>query len=393
MFERLSTSETDPILALMQAFQADPRPNKVDLGIGVWRDAEGRTPVFQAVKTAEERIWHSQDSKIYVGFRGDPGFHAAVSDLLLGPEGDGDWRAASATTGGTSAVQTALALARTARPDLRVWVPEESWPNHWVLARSLGLETRNFTYIDPATQEIERAGLLRDLAGARAGDVVLLHACCHNPTGADPDPELQEEIVTSLAQSGAIPVVDCAYLGFGAAPEADLAFLRRLSALPESIVAFSGSKSFGLYRERVGLCLALTESARARDAVESQLTRLNRETYSFPPDHGARVVTEILTDPTLRASWDTELSAIRRALIDNRANLAASLRARLNSDAFDRLTRQNGMFAMLPLGTERVARLRAEHGLYIVGTGRINLAGVTEATCAPVADALAAVLR
>lgn len=393
MFERLSPSETDPILALMQAFQADPRPNKVDLGIGVWRDAEGRTPVFSAVKQAEQRIWQTQESKTYVSFRGDASFHEAVSDLLLGPATDTQWRAASATTGGTSAVQTALALLREANPDLRVWIPAETWPNHWVLARSLGIETRSFAYIDPETQEIDRAGLLRDLGQARSGDAVLLHACCHNPTGSDPDPTLQAEIVANLARTGAVPVVDCAYLGFGASPADDTAFLRRLGTLPEALIAFSGSKSFGLYRERVGLCLALTDGSRAREAVESQLTRLNRETYSFPPDHGARVVTEILTNPTLRAHWNSELAAIRTALMAQRAGLARALRARLNSDRFDRLTRQKGMFAMLPLGAERVAQLREEHGIYIVGAGRINMAGVTEETCAPVADALAAVLR
>ncbi|WP_424975809.1 aromatic amino acid transaminase [Dinoroseobacter sp. S124A] len=393
MFERLTPTDPDAILALMQAFQADPRPGKVDLGIGVWRDAEGRTPVFSAVKRAEKRIWKRQETKTYVSFRGDAAFHEAVSNLLLGPATDGQWRAASATTGGTSAVQTALTLARAAHPDLRVWIPAETWPNHWVLARSLGLETRSFAYIDPDTQEIDRAGLLRDLDRAQAGDVVLLHACCHNPTGADPDAELQAAIVASLARTGAVPVIDCAYLGFGATPEEDCAFLRRLSTLPEVLIAFSGSKSFGLYRERVGLCLALADGPQARDVVENHLTRINRVTYSFPPDHGARTVTEILGDQTLRAEWQDELGSIRDAITTQRARLAEALRTRLNTDRFDRLTRQKGMFAMLPLGEARVAELRNAHGIYIVGAGRINMAGVTEETCATVADALAAVLR
>lgn len=393
MFEHLALHPPDPILALMQAFRDDPRPEKVDLGIGVWRDGAGRTPVFRAVKAAEERLWRTQETKSYVSFVGDAGFHAAVAELLLGPEAAGRDLAACATTGGTSAVQTLLALAQVARPDTRVWIPAQTWPNHWVLAAHLGMETRSFAYIDPVTDEVDRAGLLGDLGQVQAGDVVVLHACCHNPTGADPDPALQEEIVATLARTGAIPLVDCAYLGFGAAPEADAAFLRRLAGLPEAMIAFSGSKSFGLYRERVGLSLILTGSGAARDATLSQLTRLNRVSYSFPPDHGARVVTEILSDPALRGDWAAELASIRATLGANRQALAEALRARLHTDRFDRLAQQKGMFAMLPLGADRVTRLREDFAVYAVGEGRINLAGVTPESVDRVAAALAEVLR
>ncbi|ABV91894.1 amino-acid aminotransferase [Dinoroseobacter shibae DFL 12 = DSM 16493] len=391
MFAHLRPQADDPILVLMRAFQADPRPGKVDLGIGVWRDAEGRTPVFGAVKTAEERLWRTQDTKSYVSFAGDPAFHAAVGDLLLGSVTRP--RAVTATTGGTSAVQTLLALSQVARPAAQVWIPAETWPNHRVLAEHLGLATRAFTYLAPEGTGIDREVLLRDLAQAQAGDVVILHACCHNPTGIDPDPELQAEIVDSLARTGAVPLVDCAYLGFGAVPEADAAFLRRLASLPEAMLAFSGSKSFGLYRERVGLALVLLEQPGVVEAVQSQLTRLNRVNYSFPPDHGARVVTEILADPALRTAWEAELAAIRTALSANRQALAKALRARLQSDRFDGLAAQSGMFAMLPLGKERVMRMREDFAVYAVGTGRVNLAGVTPRTTDRVAEAIAAVLR
>lgn len=393
MFEHLQPQAPDPILALMQAFRADPRPDKVDLGIGVWRDAKGRTPIFRAVKAAEERAWRTQDTKSYISFVGDPEFHHAVSDLLLGPAPEAQFRAASATTGGTSAVYTLLALAQTARPNAQVWIPAETWPNHWLLARHLGLKTRPFAYIDPDTQTIAPDALLRDLAQARKGDVVLLHACCHNPTGVDPDTTLQAKIVDTLAQTGAVPLIDCAYLGFGDTPEGDAAFVRRLSALPEAMIAFSGSKSFGLYRERVGLALVLTAGSQARDVIENQLTRLNRVTYSFPPDHGARAVTEILRDDTLRADWLAELDDIRATLTGTRQGLATALRTRLQSDRFDPLETQKGMFAVLPLGAARVGALREEHGIYAVGDGRINLAGVTPQNTDRIAEALADVLR
>lgn len=393
MFEHLRPNASDPIFALMQAFREDPRPGKVDLGIGVWRDAEGRTPIFRAVKAAEERMWRTQDTKSYVSFLGDPAFHHAVSELLLGPDPEPRFRATSATTGGTSAVQTLLALAQTVRPETQVWIPSETWPNHWLLARNLGLETRAFAYIDPDTQAVAPEALLHDLAQARKGDVVLLHACCHNPTGADPDAALQAAIVDSLAHTGAVPLIDCAYLGFGDLPDRDAAFIRRLSTLPECMVAFSGSKSFGLYRERVGLCLVLTTDEQVRGSIENRLTRLNRVNYSFPPDHGARIVTEILDDDSLRADWLAELADIRTTLTETRHRLAAALRTRLQSDRFDALEHQKGMFTVLPLGAPRVEALREGHGIYAVGEGRINLAGVTPQNTDRIAEALADVLR
>jgi len=389
MFEPLRPQADDPILALMRAFREDPRPDKIDLGIGVWREADGRTPVFRAVKAAEERLWRRQETKSYVSFVGDPAFHDAVARLLLGE--DPPPLAAAATTGGTAAVQTLLALAQRARPETRVWIPAQSWPNHGVLATHLGLETRTFAWLDGSGAGIDRARLLHDMGGMAGGDVVILHACCHNPTGYDPDPDLRAKIVAKLAQSGAVPLIDCAYLGFGDAPEADAEFLRTLASLPEVMIAFSGSKSFGLYRERVGLALVRAQ-ARTTETLQSHLTNLNRVSYSFPPDHGARVVTYILKDADLREDWEAELAHIRSRLAENRAALAAALDARLGDGRFNGLASTRGMFATLPLGTARVERMRAEFAVYAVGAGRINLAGVTPQDADRVAEAIAAVL-
>jgi aromatic-amino-acid transaminase len=389
MFETLAPLATDPILTLMQAFRDDPRDNKIDLGVGIWREPDGRTPVFGAVKTAEHRLWQTQDTKAYTGLLGDPGFHEAVARLLFGTVPDE--MAVAATVGGTSAVRQLLALTRAARPDACIWIPAQTWPNHWALARDLGLQAKPYSWLDRISGELDRDGVLRDLSGARSGDVVILHACCHNPTGADPDPDLQSAILDLLGRQGAVPLIDAAYLGFANAPEADTALIRAArAALPEAMVAFSGSKSFGLYRERVGLSVVLSDS---KPAVQSHLAVLNRMNFTFPPDHGARVVTEILSDPDLSAQWRDELVGIRATLHTARKLFADAMRQQLQSDRFDVLLGQDGMFALLPLGPARVDQLCKDHAVYAVGDGRINLAGITPQTAPRVAAALATVLR
>lgn len=388
MFETLSPLDADPILNLMQAYRDDPRPGKIDLGVGIWREPNGETPVFQAVKRAEERLWQSQDTKAYTGLLGDPGFADAVARLLFGKVPD--QMAACATVGGTSAVRQLLALTRTVRPDAQVWIPAQSWPNHRALCADLGLSSVPYAWLDRENGVIDRDGVLRDLSAARAGDVVVLHACCHNPTGADPDPELQTALFDVLGRTGAVPLIDAAYLGFADTPDADTHLIKLAQTrLPEVMVAFSGSKSFGLYRERVGLAVVLSG---APDAVRSHLGVLNRMSFTFPPDHGARCVTMILEDAGLRDAWHAELAHIRATLRDARRRLAHALRTTLQSDRLDSLAHQNGMFALLPLGEARVAALRRDHGIYVVGDGRINLAGVTPDTADPIARAIASVL-
>lgn len=389
MFANLKSLETDAILALMQAYRDDPRPEKIDLGVGIWREPDGSSPVFGAVKRAERQIWETQDTKSYTGLLGDAGFSTTVSRFLFGGTLDGV--ASAATVGGTSAVRQLLALARSASPDARVWIPAQTWPNHWALAQDLGFEARAYPWLDRKAGILATDAILQELTEMRAGDVVILHACCHNPTGADPDAELQSAILKLVEKQGAVPLIDAAYLGFARAPEADTALIRAACAnLPEVMVAFSGSKSFGLYRERVGLACVKSE---ATTAVLSHLAVLNRMDFTFPPDHGARCVEVILNTAELRNSWEAELAGIRDKLAQARQALVQSLKQELQSERFDTLAEKRGMFLLLPLGTDGVARLREDHAIYAVGDGRINLAGITTETAGPVAKALALLLR
>ncbi|SIO51962.1 aromatic amino acid aminotransferase apoenzyme [Rhodovulum sp. ES.010] len=386
MLSRLSPQAPDKIIGLMQAFRADPRPDKIDLGVGVYRDAEGRTPVMRAVKAAEERLWRLQDSKGYVGIEGDPAFLHAIGDLTLGEAVPPDRVAAVATPGGTGAVRLALDLVRLARPDARVFIPDPSWPNHAAIAGFLGLEQADYRYYDAQSRGVDAPGMLADLERTGPGDVVILHACCHNPTGADLATGDWAAVAEVLNRTGALPLVDLAYLGFGNGVEADAAGLRLLArTLPEMLVAVSGSKTFGLYRERAGAILALTETAAT---VRGNLSNLNRQTYAFPPDHGARVVTDILTDAALRRDWQHELDAMRDRVQRLRRDLADSLRAKSGSDRFCHLAEQRGMFSLLGATPEQVSTLRERHGVYVVGDGRMNLAGLTEALIPRVSEAL-----
>jgi aromatic-amino-acid transaminase len=391
MLELLAPQAPDAILELMALFRADPRPDKLDLGVGVYRDAEGRTPVMRAVRAAGRRLWETEETKTYTALAGDPAFHAAMAGLVLGTPETGRI-AAAATPGGTGAVRLALDLVKRAAPGATVWLPEPTWPNHPALVGAAGLALRRYRYFDAARGTADGAAMLADLAAAGAGDVVLLHGCCHNPTGADPTPAEWAALATLLGRTGALSLVDLAYQGFGEGIAADAAATRLLAArLPELLIAASCSKSFGIYRERAGILLALTDPAR-RELVQANLAMLNRLSFSFPPDHGARLVTTILADPALRADWEDELAALRAGLHGLRAGLVAELRAATNSDRFDVLGGQRGMFSRLGLAPDQVARLRAGHGIYMTADSRINIAGLNAASLPVLARAVAAVL-
>jgi len=383
----------DPIIRLMGMFGADPRADKIDLGVGVYRDAAGRTPVMAAVAAAEARLLAEQQTKGYLGLAGDPAFLAAMRGLLLGEAVPAARVAGVATPGGSGAVRQLLDLVRMAAPTATVWVSAPSWPNHAAIARALGLAVRDYPWLAPATGTVDVAAMLAALEAARPGDVVVLQASCHNPTGADPTDLDWAAIATCAARRGLVPLVDVAYQGFAEGVEDDVSGLRHLAAsLPELLLAASGSKSFGLYRERVGVAMALTDGEATAARAEAALTALNRTNYAFPPDHGARVVTTILSDPVLRADWQAELDAMRHRIARNRADLAAALREATRSPRFDFLTTQRGMFSLLGLAPDQIDRLRDDPGVYIVGDGRINLAGLTPETIPAVAAALAASL-
>ena len=393
LLDRLEPPAPDPIIRLMGDFAADPRAGKIDLGIGVYRDASGRTPVMAAVAAAEARLLTEQASKGYLGLAGDPAFLSAMHGLMLGEAVPAERVAAVATPGGSGAVRQLMELVRLAAPAAQVWVSDPSWPNHAAIAHALGLAVRSYPWLDPTTGTVDVAAMLAALEAARPGDVLVLQASCHNPTGADPTDLDWAAIATCAERLGLVPLVDVAYQGFAEGVEADVAGLRALAAaLPELLVAASGSKTFGLYRERVGVALALTDSATAAARATAALASLNRTNYAFPPDHGARVVTTILADPVLRADWQAELDAMRHRIADNRTALADALRAATQSARFDFLNAQRGMFSVSGLDAERIDRLRADHGVYLVGDGRINLAGLTPDTIPPVARAIAAVL-
>lgn len=390
MFETVNPPELDKIIRLMGMFAADPREGKVDLGVGVYRSPEGKTPVMAAVKQAEHRIWAAQESKTYVGLRGDLGFLDAMRRLLLGESVAPIRVAAAGTPGGTGAVRQVLETVHRMNPQATVWISDPTWPNHPAIIDHLGQRRQSYRYYDASTGGIDRDGMLADLAGAGRGDLILLHGCCHNPTGADLLPDDWQEIAAICARTGAIPFVDMAYQGFGLGLDEDTAGLRLLAeSLPEVLIAASCSKNFGLYRERVGVVLIVTEG---KAAAEGVLAGMNRQNFAFPPDHGARVVQEILGDEALGALWRGELEGMRRAMESNRRALAEALRVETGSDRFGFLAGHQGMFSLIGATPAQVDRLREDHGIYLVGDGRMNVAGLTPETIPRVARALAEVL-
>lgn len=393
MFEFHRPPEADTILRVMLLFAEDPRPGKIDLGIGVYRTPEGRTPILRAVKMAEQRLIDEQQTKGYVALAGDPGFHAAMRELTLGSSVPADRVAGLATPGGTGAIRQAFELIHMVRPEATVWTSAPTWPNHEAILDTVGLPWRPYRYFDRQTGGIDRKGMLEDLAGVQAGDIVLLHGCCHNPTGADLTLDDWKDVTELLVKRGAVPMVDLAYQGFGLGLEEDAAGLRLLAErVPEMLLTVSASKNFGLYRDRVGVLLAICATPASTAAVQGTLAWLNRQSYAFPPDHGARVVTEILTDPGLRAAWVSELAEMRTRVISMRHALAVSLRSETGSDRFDFLQGQHGMFSCLPATPEQVETLRRDHAVYMIDDGRINMAGLVPETVAPAARAIATVL-
>ena len=389
MLSNLKPQAADKILALMGQFKADERAGKIDLGVGVYKDATGLTPVMRAVKAAEQLLWQAETTKTYVALAGDPAFGAAMAGLILGPDYPGERLAAAATVGGTGAIRQALELILLANPEATVWLPDPTWPNHPSIISYLGMKQASYRYFDGESRGVAVAAMLEDLGRVAPGDVVLLHGCCHNPTGANLTLPEWAEVAAVLERTGAIPLIDLAYQGFGDGLEADAAGTRLIaSRLPEVLIAASCSKNFGIYRERTGVLLALAPDGAVRDLTQGTLAFLNRQNYSFPPDHGARLVTMILGDPALRAEWESELEEVRRAMLGLREDLARELRERSGSDRFGFLAQHRGMFSRLGASPEQVERLRAEHAIYMVGDSRLNIAGLNARTVPVLAQAI-----
>ena len=386
MFEALTEQPPDGILKLMQMFREDPRETKIDLGVGVYKDANGKTPVMHAIKSAEELLWQEQTTKSYVGLAGDPAFADAMIALVLGQSVPHASVAAAAMPGGTGAVRQAFELARLANPDVRVFVSDPTWPNHLSILDYLGIERVSYRYFDAATKGVDLDGMLADLNQARKGDVVLLHGCCHNPTGANLNAAQWQEVVAVLQKTGATPMIDIAYQGFGDGLDADAGPTRAVAAaVPECMVAASCSKNFGIYRERTGILMV---TGADRGLNQTTLGFLNRQNFSFPPAHGARLVTMILTNDSLRAEWQAELEEMRTGMLTLREQLARALQTASGSNRFGFLAQHRGMFSRLGTTPEMVKKLRDDHGIYMVGDSRMNIAGLNAQTVPILAGAI-----
>ncbi|MCG6857232.1 MAG: aspartate/tyrosine/aromatic aminotransferase [Salaquimonas sp.] len=394
MFSALQPIPPDPILSITAKFRADSRQDKFDLGVGVYRDEEGNTPIPAAVKEAERRVIAEQTTKTYLSPVGNPAFNDAMAKLVLGDGLDTERTSAVQTPGGTGAVRLLLDLVKLANPDATIWISDPTWPNHKPMAGAANLKIAAYPYYDAASGILTHDAMMAALDGLKAGDAVILHGCCHNPSGADLSLAQWNEIAALLNAKGALPLVDFAYQGLGNGLEEDATGLRLLAdQCPEMMIAASCSKNFGLYRDRVGAAIVI-----AANAAEKQITLANaaivaRCTYSMPPDEGAAIVARILNDEALRASWTAELESMRLRINDLRSQLAAELRLKTNSERFDFLAGQKGMFSLLGTGKEAAEALTRDHAVYLPASGRINIAGLRTSGIETVASAIAATSR
>ncbi|WP_300535387.1 amino acid aminotransferase [Sphingosinicella sp.] len=381
VLDGLTAQPADPLLALIGLFRDDPRTTKIDMGVGVYRDAAGKTPVMAAVKAAEGVLLKEQQTKSYLGPEGDVRFAELLTPIIFG-EIDRARLCGVQTPGGTGALRLGAELLARGRAGARVLVGTPTWPNHVPLMEAAGLQIVPFKHFDVATQTLCFDETLAAINAAAPGDVILLHGCCHNPTGADYTVDQWNTIAPLIAECGLLPFVDLAYQGLGNGLDADAAGLRAVVAHnAQALVAYSCDKNFGLYRERVGALFVVSDTAAV---IQSNLLALARANWSMPPDHGAAIVRTILDSPELTASWRAELDAMRLRILSVREGVAAC-------DPAIGLTKQTGMFSMLPLSPEQIRTLREVHAVYMAGSGRINVAGLTPDAIPAFAAAVAAV--
>jgi len=394
LFETLEPKPADTILKLIGEHLNDPRPEKVDLGVGVYRDASGNTPILNCVKNAEQWLVTNQASKAYLGSRGDVVFCDAIQKLVFGDAGSDDGRIATIQSpGGSGALRVAAELALRANPNARVWVSDPTWNNHVPLLGEAGIELRAYPYYDADTNGIRFEAMLAALEESVEGDLLLLHGCCHNPTGLDLSREQWHQVADLVESRKLIPFVDFAYQGFGDGIDDDAYGVRLMyERLPEMIVTHSCSKNFGLYRDRVGAMSFVARDEKTAQVVDSQAQFIVRTMYSLPPDHGAAVVSRILHDDDSRAEWLAELEGMRQRLKGMRSALVAALKIAAPGHDFAHVERTTGMFCYLGVSPEQVARLVKERGIYLVDSSRINVCGITEGNVEYLADSIASVL-
>ncbi|MEE1923870.1 amino acid aminotransferase [Pseudomonas sp. 148P] len=395
-FQAITRVPGDPILGLMEAYAKDANPAKFDLGVGVFKDAQGLTPVPAAVKQAEQRLVERQLSKSYVGGHGDVAFGRLLCELVLGEASPllAEQRAgATQTPGGTGALRLAAEFARQCLPGRGIWLSDPTWPIHETIFASAGLKVAHYPYVG-ADNRLDVTGMLAALEKAAEGDIVLLHACCHNPTGFDLSHDDWRAVLDVVKRRSLLPLIDFAYQGFGDGLQEDAWAVRLFAAeVPELLITSSCSKNFGLYRERTGALLVCAQDAGKLLDVRSQLAFIARNLWSTPPDHGAAVVAEILGDPTLKRLWIEEVDAMRQRIARLRTGLVEALKPHGLSDRFAHIAEQRGMFSYTGLSPEQVKALRERHSVYMVGTGRANVAGADEARLDVLAAAIADVCR
>ncbi len=394
LFEHLDRLKPDAILGLMAKYRADAFSQKVDLGVGVYRDLSGNTPVLECVRRAEQIVLASQSTKSYVAAAGREEFNSAVEELVLGASHRTrrDRRARTVQApGGCGALRVGAELIRAAAPSSTVHVSDPTWGNHTPLLGSSGLKLERYPYYDARAHALRFDAMLERLERAPAGDVVLVHACCHNPSGADLTPGQWKVLTGLLKRRRLTPFLDLAYQGFGTDLTADVAGVRLVTeVLPEALIAVSHSKNLGLYRERVGALIVISEDESRADAVQSHVLHIARSIYSMPPDHGAAIAARIFADPDLRQSWISELAQMRVRIQDMRALLASHLRALTRDGSFDFIETQRGMFSLLGVSAAAVDALRDKHHIYMTADSRMNLAGIMPHNAAYVAESIAA---
>ncbi|MDP5031034.1 MAG: aspartate/tyrosine/aromatic aminotransferase [Paraglaciecola sp.] len=396
MFEVLPQLPADPILGLSAAFKADPNPLKIDLGVGVYKDENGQTPIVTAIAKAQKILLETETSKTYIPAQGVQGYIDGLTELLLGKANPAVLEnrvAAVQAPGGCGALRILSELIKRCNAETTVWVSDPTWANHIPLIGNAGLKIETYPYFDKDQASIRFDAMVESLENVKSGDVVLLHGCCHNPTGADLTKE-QWQVVLKLAQkTGFIPFIDVAYLGFGDSLEDDAYGTRLLvNNLPEVIIAASCSKNFGLYRERVGLALMVTQNSTTRNAIQTQIQSIARAIYSMPPSYGGALVDIVLNNAELRAEWISEVDMMRNRMQDLRALLVSKLKEYGAKRDFDFVNRQKGMFSYLCITPEQVRAMRDKHSVYFVESSRVNIAGISLKNVDSLAKSLVSVL-
>ena len=382
MFENLKLQSEDKIMALMSLYKADERKEKIDLGVGVYKNNKGQTPIMDAVQKASRILNNTQKTKSYVGLSGNLRFIDNISQLVLADAVPKNQIIGAQAPGGTGAFHQLLLLIRSMEKDKRVWISSPSWPNHAAILNHLGIQFNNYNYFDYVTCEVNFSRMMSDLQKISPGDVLLLHGCCHNPTGANLSLENWTELTQFCEKKNILPLIDLAYQGFGDGINDDVKGVQYMASnLPEVCIGISCSKNFGLYRERVGAALMVVSDKKIHKLVEENLKSFNRVTFSFPPDYGASLVEIILggnnsQNKELIHLWEKELNSMRNGMLELRKLLSDSLRRSTNSTRFDFIERHRGMFSLMGLSVDQVARLRTEFGIYMVGDSRINIAGL-----------------